>query len=625
MVALAGGLTLIEYGSRWDLGIEGLLCSSAGVRRGAAALLPSRMALLVAIDFAIAGVSLLLLDLRIRRGRLLAQTLALLALPTVFLALVGHAYGVTQRYPALRLLFVPLPTAMGLACLFVGLLFARPNRGLMGIVTSSSARSTLARRALGYAMALPVLLGWLVLEGGRRGLFDATFGLALLVLLLVVLLSGLVWRDALELDRLQVQREEARAERERAQEALRTALRGEQEARERAEDANRTKDQFLATLSHELRTPLNAILGWTRLLRDRPGDPAWLRHGLGVIERNARTQAQLVGDLLDMSRILSGKIRIDREEVDLATVVQAALEGVLPAADAKDVQVVCSFDPAGGPVEGDPVRLQQVAWNLLSNAVKFTPPGGRVEVNLECPAGSVVLTIRDTGVGIPPLFLGSIFERFIQAEGPNTRKHSGLGLGLAIARYLVEQHGGSIRADSAGEGLGASFIVTFPARAGSQPLQMPRSRPPAALADLGGLRVLVVDDEPDAREVLSQLLELRNAQVAAASSSKEALEMMQRERPDVLVSDIAMPGEDGLALIDKVRTLERSRGSLPVPAIALTAFARAEDRDRAIAAGFQLHVSKPVEPEELLAAIARLASSQPPGAARASKASAGGV
>jgi CheY-like chemotaxis protein len=398
----------------------------------------------------------------------------------------------------------------------------------------------------------------------------------------------------------------------------------EREARREAEHLNRLKDEFLATVSHELRTPLQAILGWSRLLRGAGSsgsvDPARLAKGLEVIDRNAKAQAQLIEDILDVSRIITGKVRLNDAMVNLAAVVRAAADTIRPAADAKRIEVVTELDPELGAIVGDEDRLQQVVWNLISNAVKFTPAGGRVYVRAARVDTHVELIVSDTGNGIPSEFLPYVFERFRQADSTTTRSHGGLGLGLAIVRHLVELHGGTVRAESAGVGQGATFTVALPVRAVSatgdaQAIRAALVRAsPAAKGEqvLTGVRVLVVDDEADARELLVSVLEQFGAKPRAVGSVSEAfsalgeLDALEGLRPDVLVSDIGMPGEDGYVLIRRLRTLEGERGIPSLPAVALTAYARGEDRQRALAAGFQVHVAKPVEPSELVGAIARV-------------------
>jgi CheY-like chemotaxis protein len=395
--------------------------------------------------------------------------------------------------------------------------------------------------------------------------------------------------------------ERKRAERERAE-----LLGREQAARAEAERASRTKDEFLSVLSHELRTPLTPILAWARMLQRTPLPPDVTTRGLQAIERGARSQAQLVDDLLDVSRIISGKLRLEVRPVELTGVIEPAAESVRPAAEAKGIVLETDLDPQAGLVAGDPERLQQVVWNLLSNAVKFTPEGGRVRVTLTRDEGQVVVSVRDDGKGISTEFLPFLFERFRQADSSSTRAHGGLGLGLAIVRHLVELHGGSVRAESAGEGQGALFVVTLPAipAAPEAALAVDEEREPLEPPALHGLRVLLVDDEADGRELVATLLETSGAQVRTAGSVSEALAVIERSPVDLLVSDIGMPGEDGYALIRAVRARERG-GHLP--AVALTAYAREEERTKALAAGFQVHIAKPFDPPELLSCIADLA------------------
>ncbi len=388
----------------------------------------------------------------------------------------------------------------------------------------------------------------------------------------------------------------------------------EQAARRQAEEANRTKDEFLATLSHELRTPLNAILGWVQVLRTGKLDPAAGAKALETIERNARSQAQLIADLLDVSRIITGKLRLDFKPVELRRIIDSALESVRPAADAKGILLDISIGPLASPVLGDADRLQQVIWNLLSNSIKFTSRGGRVEVRLREVGGNAVIRVNDSGIGIRPDFLPYVFDRFRQAEGSITRTHGGLGLGLSIVRHLIELHGGTAEVESAGEGQGATFTVRLPLRAElaeDDPLDRTGVTPGLFSAPdlLAGVRVVVVEDEADTRELLAVALQQCGAEVAAFGSVPEALAAFDRAVPDVLLSDIGVPGEDGYSLIRKVRSREPALGG-NVPAAALTAYARAEDRLRALEAGYQTHLAKPIDPAELIATVARLAGRQ---------------
>ena len=395
----------------------------------------------------------------------------------------------------------------------------------------------------------------------------------------------------------------------------RQALKSEKEARMEAEAANRVKDEFLSTLSHELRTPLTAIMGWADLLLHDEVEPEKRRQAIETIFRNANSQCQLINDLLEVSRIITGKLRLDFVACELHSVIEAAAESIRPTAEAKGVRLQVLLEPNIGPVFGDHERLQQIVWNLLSNGVKFTRKGGLVQVTLQRINSHVEIVVNDTGVGIKPDFLPHVFDRFRQADGSTTRNYGGLGLGLAIVRHLVELHGGTAWAESGGEEQGAKFTVRLPSMTTSdhQPdevLSQPaisafeaRENQPASLH---GLRILVVDDEHDARTLLTAMLERCGAQVVAVGSAREGLDSILGWMPDVLIADIGMPVEDGYALIKKVRALPRERGG-QTPALALTAYARAEDRVRALSEGYQVHLAKPVDRYELAGVVANLA------------------
>jgi PAS domain S-box-containing protein len=392
------------------------------------------------------------------------------------------------------------------------------------------------------------------------------------------------------------------------------ALAREKAAREEAEMANHLKDEFLATVSHELRTPLTAILGWSNMLLTGRLDGESHDRALETIHRNAQAQNQLISDLLDVSRIISGKLRLDLRTVDLHKVIAAAVEATRPTAEGKGVVVTMSLDPHAGPVNGDADRLQQVIWNLLTNSIKFTPEGGQIEVTSEIVETHVEVTVRDTGIGISPEFLPHIFDRFRQANPGTNRIHGGMGLGLSIVHQLVELHGGTVRAESEGEGRGATFVVSLPFVMVEEEMKLAERKPATAATRLEiecppalqGLRVLVVDDEADTRDMQRAVLEHCKAEVFTAGSASEALEAVARLRPDVLISDVGMPEEDGYSLIAKVRALPPERGGR-TPAVALTAYVRVEDRVKVLRSGFQLHVSKPLEPNELVAVVANLA------------------
>ncbi|HXT64627.1 MAG TPA: response regulator [Pyrinomonadaceae bacterium] len=414
---------------------------------------------------------------------------------------------------------------------------------------------------------------------------------------------------------LQNQTTELRMEmlvRKQAEEERARLLVREQSAREEAEAANRNKDEFLATLSHELRTPLTAILGWSHLMRSKKLNEEEVARALQTIERNARSQSQLIDDLLDVSRIITGKLSIDRGRVNLAKVIDAALDATRPLAEAKQIQFINSTTEKESFVLGDPTRLQQIFWNLFSNAVKFTPQGGQVNIAAQTAHSRISVSVADTGVGIKPEFLPFIFDRFRQADGSTTREHGGLGLGLAIVRHLVELHGGTVQVESDGIDCGTTFTVTIPALLNEtivESAQVESVRPqPAAASFLGahlldGVKVLVVDDEPDSRELLMTILTNCGSDVRCSDSASNAMKAFAEWNPDLLVSDIGMPNEDGYSFIRRVRNLASSRAR-EIPAVALTAYASDEDCSQALSAGFQLHLAKPIEPESFVSSLA---------------------
>jgi CheY-like chemotaxis protein/nitrogen-specific signal transduction histidine kinase len=412
----------------------------------------------------------------------------------------------------------------------------------------------------------------------------------------------LVFRDIAERRRIENERRAASAERERL-------LDSERAARAEAERASRVKDDFVATVSHELRTPLNAILGWAELLRVRKSDPAIVEQAVEVIGRNTRAQAQLISDLLDISRIVAGKLRLEVDDVDLARVIEEGIQALEPSALARSIAIHRTIEPDVEPVHGDRDRLQQIVWNLLSNAIKFTPEGGSIRVTLRSHAGHAEIAVADTGVGISAPLLPRVFDRFRQSDSPTTRPFGGLGLGLAIVKHLVELHGGRILAESDGEGQGATFTVRLPITSWAKTLS-PSSDPeiatgaPQESSRLADIHVLAVDDDLDTLELLRRMLEGRGARVTTAASAAEALAALSQE-PDLLVSDIGLPEMDGYELMRNIRAESSHLG--PMPAIALTAFVRPEDRTRALGAGYQSHLAKPVEPGELLATVASFA------------------
>ncbi len=390
------------------------------------------------------------------------------------------------------------------------------------------------------------------------------------------------------------------------------ALRKLAQAHEQLQRADQLKAEFLATLSHELRTPLSAILGWVQILKER-ATPAEIAEGIPIIERNVRVQTQMIEDLLDMSRIEAGKMSLDVQRVDLAAVVSAGIETVRPAAAAKDIRLTSAFSSVSGVVVGDKDRLQQVVWNLLTNAVKFTPRRGHIHVVVKRVNSHVAIDVIDNGQGIPPEFLGQVFDRFRQADATTTRRHGGLGLGLSIVKQLTELHGGTVQVTSEGVGQGATFTVSLPLQSvrhqsPQATAQMQRNAPldeAAAKVELKGTKVLVVDDEEDSVRTVSRILERHGAEVRGVYSMEKALEEFTRFAPHVVLSDVGMPGHDGYELVQRLRAMP---GGRTVPAVALTALARSEDRTRALRAGFQLHIAKPVDFNELVAVVQNLAA-----------------
>jgi len=403
--------------------------------------------------------------------------------------------------------------------------------------------------------------------------------------------------------------------RKKAEEERERLLAATEAARDQAEEASRAKDQFLAILSHELRTPLTSIVGWVYLLRSGKADAATLDNGLATIERNVMAQAKLVSGILDMSRIMSARLRLNTRPLELSPLIASVLETLLPAARARGLRVLPVLDPSAGPVLADPDRLAQVLSNLVSNAIKFTAPGGQVFVRLAQEDGQAVISVQDNGAGIPPDFLAHVFDLFRQRDSSDTRPHGGVGLGLALVRQLVELHGGTVRAESDGEGHGATFTVTLPLAPVGEitvpPLVVDGEQ--ALLDDpdlLSGLRVLLAEDPGEAREALTAALTRHGAEVAAVATSSDALRALVESPAHVLVSDIEIPGESGYALIGKVRSLPPDHGGR-TPAVALSALSRAEDRVVSLEAGFQLHLSKPVQLAELVAAVASLGGRTP--------------
>ena len=605
LIAGAIGLaTMLQHLFGWDLGIDqALFHESAGE---AATSSPNRMGPPASLSLPLIGLSYLFMDARSRRGQRISQVSALLALVIATIPILGYVYGVRELYGIASFTGIALPTAACLALLSLGGLFARPSVGVTRLLAADDEGGMVLRRLLPAAVLIPIALGQIRVLLEQQGYFDPYFGRTLLTLSFIIIFSTLIWWNAGALSKLSTARRRAESAERELTARLLEALDRERHSRENAEHANRMKDQFLATLSHELRTPLHAILGWARVLAEGAGGPDDMRRGLETIERNSRLQARLIDDLLDMSRIVSGNIRLEPRDLDLCAMIDAAIAAITPTAHAKGVVVDRDLPPSCR-IQGDPERLHQVFWNLLSNAVKFTPRGGSARVELRTENRFAIVTVSDTGMGIPPHSLERIFEQFHQADATSTRRHGGLGLGLSIARRLAELHGGSIVAESAGEGQGSVFTVRLPLEpAGSASPSRPLSPSDAGGRDgdrdLTSVRVLVVDDDLDGRDLAGAILRDRGAEVVLSDGYRTALSELDRGSFDVLVCDIAMPGRDGFDVIREVRHLAPD-----LPAIALTAFTH-ETEKRALDAGFQVYLTRPVDPWRLVDAVSDLAA-----------------
>jgi signal transduction histidine kinase len=605
-VTALGALTAIENVADVDFGIDRALLFARNWGT-AATTAPGRMGLPASVSWALLGAGLYSMSARpAARFRSAAPWLAVLPLASSTLSILGYVYDSSRLYAMPGVTAIALQTATYVFALAVALIVSAEN-GPMKVFGDPGPAGIAARRLLPFVFAIPVLTGAVRLAGERMGLYDTAFGVALHNLVEIALLLVLLWWTGRAVMRHSEQARQAEAER-------RELLVLEQTARREAERQATIRDEFLAMLSHELRTPLNAILGWAQILKTDIADSSRIGQAAEVIERNARLQAQMIAELLDLSRILAGKMRLHVQPVDLEAVVSAAVETIQPAADAKKIRIQRVLEPLGSIVNGDPSRLQQVVWNLLSNAVKFTPRDGKVQIVLARVNSHVEIRVSDSGQGIDADFLPKVFELFMQADASTARMHGGLGLGLALVRQLVELHGGKVTVASEGRDRGAAFTVSLPlamfdprtAEQRVHPLA-PELRPATApLPRLDGLSVLVVDDSVDSLQMIAELFEGRGAAVTTAASAAVALELAGTRRFDAIVSDIGMPGRDGYELMKDLRAL-----GVKTPAVALTAFARSEDRTKALSSGYQSHVAKPVEAAELLATVMALAPQAP--------------
>lgn len=603
-----------------------------------------RMSTQTAMNFVLVGGALVLLRSRWRWAGVVADSLSATVLAISWLALVGFASDITRLYDVPQYPGLALHTAAAFFVLGGGLLFSH-GHAMAGRLASTGASGALLRRYLPITLCLPVVLAWMRVTGERTDWYDRPVGVALLTIAFTLLLAAVVGANALSrdaMDRKRKQTEQALriahttleqriaqrtvelassnetlereiGQRKQAQDELATLLARERLARRRAEEADRVKEEFLATVSHELRAPLNSILGWIHLIREGALGEREMDRAITVIERSARVQKQLVEDLLDASRTTSGKLHLSMHPVEVVSVMRSAIDAAGPTAATKSVTIATDFEADVGFVLGDPNRLQQVVWNLVSNAIKFAPAGGEVRVTARRVNAGVEVAVSDTGPGIEPDILPYIFDRFRQGDGSTTRTHGGLGLGLSIVRHLVELHGGSVRAESEGAGQGATFTVTVPSLAAT-------SSPPDDDGGAGSsrnadtdvplpIRLLMVDDDADSREVVSTILKRSGAQVEVVSNTTEATERLveqgAKEPYDVLVCDVGMPEEDGYTFLRRVRSSANDR-IRTTPAIALTGYAGPEDRIRAAAAGFQVLIPKPVDTSTLIDAIRTL-------------------
>lgn len=594
---LVGFLTILEHLTGHNFGIDELFFrEDVG---GIATASPNRMGPPASICFMLLGSTLTLLHFETKRFENYASNIAIVTCSIALLPILGYTFGARELYGVAQYTGISLPSAIAFLILSTGLLFSCNQSRILTIMCSEHAGGVLLRRLLLPALLLPPLLGYLRAQGEELGLFHESFGRALLIVAILLVFTRLVWASAKVLEVIDRQRVDL--------------IESERAARNTAERANRFKDEFLATLSHELRTPLNAILGWSQLLKRKAPESSETALGLDTIERNARLQAQLISDLLDMSRIISGKFRLNFNECDLQSVLTLALRSIQLEAKEKNISIHKEFSSNPILLRGDQERLQQIFWNLLSNAVKFTQAGGSITVTMEQIDSSVSISIRDTGQGIAPEFLARIFHRFTQADSSSTRRHGGLGIGLSIVHELVSLHQGTVTATSDGLGKGARFTVTLPispimvsGRPSDDKTSLPK---PKSAISLEGIKILVVEDDKDARELTGRILTEREAEVLLCGSVAEALLQFAEFKPDILISDIGMPNEDGYQLIKELRNRPAPLGG-ELPAIALTAFVRDIDKFKILNSGYSAHVAKPIDASELLDTIARLAAAK---------------
>lgn len=593
-VAFLGFATLSEHVFNINLGIDQLFFSEPiGLPATSS---PNRMGPPASFNFLLAGTAFILTTSSKIQKKDLAAKLAIIIGIVGLLSTLGYLFGATALYGIASFTGIAFSTSIAFLILSLGIVLCDDDSSLINLLRSQDAGGVLIRRLMPPAIILPPLLGYIRTQGEKFGLFEAAFGRSILITAFILIFARLVWTSARIVQEMDQQRQ-GLIDRERS-------------ARNLAEKANRFKDDFLATLSHELRSPLNAILGWSQLLKKKGASSPEVSTGLEIIERNARIQARLIDDLLDMSRIISGKISLQIKEVDLRSILIAAIQMIGPEAESKKIQLTNEIPDGVFNVKGDAARLQQVFWNILSNAVKFTPQNGNVLIELKAKHESVEVLFTDSGQGIEAEFIDRIFDRFSQADSSITRKFGGLGIGLSVVKELVLLHCGTASVTSKGKGLGATFKITLPLSTTSENVAMVHSLLDNQVhadgyVNLKGIQILVVDDDSDSRDVVGRILEQTEADVIFASSAAEALEKVKGFRPNILVSDIGMPGQDGYQLIREIRKIPGAYAK-QLPAIALTAFVREEEANKAIESGYQAHLGKPVNAIALINLIDKL-------------------
>ena len=611
LVALIGGSVLFQYLSGINLGIDSLLMFERTWGR-VGVISPGRMGPPGATSWTLIGLTLVSTSLSgtpeapgpTYAARPYIPVLGLLTASISSLSIIGYIYGASILYTIPTLTVIALQTATFILAVSLGLITTVPERGPIRLISEDSPAGILTRQIVPAIITLPILVGFLRLAGERAGFYDTAFGSALRTVIEIALFLILLGWTGNAISRQARRREEVdealRASQRRIAEQREALLKSEHQSRTAAEQTSKLKDEFLATLSHELRNPLNVVLGYSELLLRTPeiAQSSHLLQMSQALKRNAQSQSQLINDLLDLSRLQMGKVSLNCETVSLSTIVDNAVETVRADAAAKQITVTVTTHEELIVVEADPLRMQQVVWNLLNNAVKFTPSGGKIGISLKLEDQHVSLMIEDTGVGIDREFLPHVFEMFRQADPSSIRRHSGMGIGLALVQQLVQLHEGTVTVHSDGLGHGARFTIQLPA-------SKQRDLPTVVGADLpklefSGLRVLVVDDSADTTEMLRQLLQMNGAQVRTASSGAEGLEVLSQQPFDVIISDVAMPEMDGFEFLRQLRTRPEHRD---VPVLAVTGFGRPEDVERARSAGFFSHITKPFDFEKLAATL----------------------